>query len=121
MNRMRREPEVNSVAPEPFESDPKVGALARIGYALALSIGLNSKLLEPCDADEALQILVAIYCFFTLAREDKEAGRDLLLVILDLQEVAVTLCERYPGLRSRVVSITHEDTERVISYVGCPF
>jgi hypothetical protein len=118
---VRTKPKISSTAPEPFESDPKVGALARIGRALALSIGLNSELLEPCDADEALQMLVAIYCFFTLAREEKAAGRDLLLVILDLQEAAVTLCELYPGLRSRVVPITHEDTEGVITYVGCPF
>ena len=118
---MRRASEANSVAPEPFESDPKVSSLARIGHALALSIGLNSRLLEPLDVDEALQMLVAIYCFFALAREDKAAGRDLLLVILDLQDAAITLCELYPGLRARVVPITHEDTERVISYVGCPF
>lgn len=118
---MRREPKTNSVASEPFEVDARVNSLARIGHALALSIEMNSTLLRPCDAEEALQMLVAIQCFFALTREEKVSNRALIEAILDLHNVASILHECYPDLKARVFPVVDGGTGSVLTYYDCPF
>jgi len=56
-----------------------------------------------------LEMLDVIYSFSTLAMADDGDSSGVVSALVNLQESAFTLCERYPGLRTQLAALALPD------------
>ena len=95
--------------PKAVSTTSSADSLVRLGQGLALSVRLASTAPTPSDRGHVMKILDAIYCFSGLASAHQDESLGLVDALVDLHEIAASLCDQYLGLQSSTLGMTDKD------------